>query len=101
MKLNNLTIILFLLGTLELIASFIWFSKCFDLSQFILYLGFGFLLLIFAYIYEWMKRFQNQVKEQEKVINAFDLWVRQEFKKLNTQLNKQEDKKLKWNTKMN
>ena len=82
MKPYNLTITLFVLGTLELIASFIWFSKFYDLSQFILYLGFGFLLLIFSYIYEWMKRFQNQVKEQEKVLHSFDLWVRQEFKKI-------------------
>jgi len=83
MKLNNLTITLFLLGTLELIASFIWFSKYFDLSQFILYLGFGFLLLIFAYIYEWMKTFQGMIKEQDLRLNSFDLWVRQEFKKIN------------------
>ena len=83
MKIHNLTITLFLLGTLELIASFLWFSKYFDFSQFILYLGFGFLLLIFAYIYEWMKVFQNTIKEQENILNSFDLWIRQEFKKLN------------------
>jgi len=49
-------------------------SKYFDLSQFILYLGFGFLLLIFAYIYEWMKIFQGTIDEQEKMLNSFDLW---------------------------
>lgn len=83
MKIHNLTAALFISGTLELIASFIWFSKYFDLSQFILYLGFGFLLLIFAYIYEWMKRFQGQITEQDSRLNSFDLWIRQEFNKLN------------------
>ena len=88
MKIRNLTIALFVFGTLELIASFIWFSKYFDLSQFVLYLSVGFLLLIFAYIYEWMKIFQGQLNEQDSRLNSFDLWIRQEFKKIN----KQEDK---------
>ena len=87
MKIHNLTITLFVLGILELISSFLWFSKYFDLSQFILYLGFGFLLLIFAYIYEWMKIFQGTIDEQEKMLNSFDLWVRQEFKKINEYFN--------------
>ena len=42
-----------------------------------------FLLLIFSYIYEWMKRFQEDIKEQDSRLNSFDLWIRQEFKKLN------------------
>ena len=82
MKSHNLTIAILFIATIEIILTLTWFSIYPDLSQAFLYLGVGFLLYIFAYIYEWMKRFQNQVKEQEKVLHSFDLWVRQEFKKI-------------------
>ena len=83
MKLHNLTTAIYLGAIIEIALSIAWFNSYPDLSQCLLYVAFGILLMVFAYIYEWMKRFQNQVKEQEKVINAFDLWVRQEFKKSN------------------
>ena len=82
MKNHNLTKAIYLVATIEIILSLIWFSIHPDLSQCLLYVALGILLMVFAYIYEWMKRFQNQVKEQEKVLHSFDLWVRQEFKKL-------------------
>ena len=82
MKLHNLTTAIYLGAITEILLSIAWFINYPDLSQCLLYITIGILLMVFGYIYEWMKRFQNQVKEQEKVINAFDLWVRQEFKKL-------------------
>ena len=83
MKLHNLTTAIYLGAIIEIALSIAWFISYPDLSQCLLYVALGILLMVFGYIYEWMKRFQNQVKEQEKVINAFDLWVRQEFKKIN------------------
>ena len=88
MKTHNLTKAIIFAAGLEILLSLIWFSNHPDLSQFFLYLGLGLLLLVFAYIYEWMKRFQVEIQEQDSRLDSFDLWVRQEFKKLN----KQEDK---------
>ena len=85
MKLHNLTKAIILTAGLEIILSLIWFSNHPDLSQAFLYIAAGLLLLVFAYIYEWMKRFQGQIKEQDSRLNSFDLWVRQEFDKLNKQ----------------
>ena len=83
MKLHNLTKAIIFIAILEIIFSVIWFVKYPDLSQAFLYLAVGLLLLVFAYIYEWMKRFQVEIKEQDSRLDSFDLWVRQEFKKLN------------------
>ena len=83
MKLHNLTKTIYLVAIIEILLSIAWFNNYPDLSQCLLYIALGILLMVFGYIYEWMKRFQNQVKEQEKVLHSFDLWVRQEFKKLN------------------
>ena len=83
MKLHNLTTAIYFTAVIEIIFSFIWFSNHPDLSQCLLYVALGILLMVFGYIYEWMKRFQNQVKEQEKALHSFDLWVRQEFNKIN------------------
>ncbi len=90
MKLHNLTKSIYFIAVIEIIFSIIWFYNHPDLSQAVLYIALGCLLIIFGYIYEWMKRFQNQVKEQEKVLHSFDLWARQEFKKLNEKKEKKE-----------
>ncbi len=83
MKIHNLTKAIFFVAIIEIVLTFIWFNKYPDLSQAFIYVGMGALLFIFAYIYEWMKRFQENINEQEKMLNSFDLWVRQEFKKIN------------------
>jgi len=83
MKTHNLTKAIIFAAIIEIVLSFIWFTKHPDLSQALLYISAGVLLLIFAYIYEWMKRFQENINEQDSRLNSFDLWVRQEFNKLN------------------
>lgn len=83
MKTYNLTKAICFIAVIEIILSFIWFAIHPDLSQAFLYLGLGVLLFIFAYIYEWMKRFQESINEQENAFNSLDLWIREEFKKLN------------------
>ena len=82
MKLHNLTKAIYFAAIIEIALSIAWFNNYPDLSQCLLYVALGILLMVFGYIYEWMKRFQNQVKEQEKALHSFDLWVRQEFKKI-------------------
>ena len=94
MKNHNLTIAILFAATIEITISLIWFGIYPDLSQALLYLGVGFLLFVFAYIYEWMKRFQGEIKEQDSRLDSFDLWIRQEFKKIN---NKQEEKNARTN----
>lgn len=88
MKLHNLTKTIYLVAIIEILLSIAWFNNYPDLSQCLLYIALGILLMVFAYIYEWMKRFQGIIQEQDSRLNSFDLWVRQEFNKLN----KQEDK---------
>ena len=83
MKLHNLTIAILFAATIEMILTLIWFNNHPDLSQSFLYLGAGFLLFVFGYIYEWMKRFQVKIQEQDSRLNSFDLWSRQEFDKIN------------------
>jgi len=88
MKLHNLTTAIYLGAIIEIALSIAWFINYPDLSQCLLYVALGILLMVFGYIYEWMKVFQGQLTEQDLRLNSFDLWIRQEFKKIN----KQEDK---------
>jgi len=68
MKIHNLTGALVIGAILEIVIVLIWFGKYRDPSQLILFLGAGILLFIFAYIYEWMKRFQGSLKKQDEKI---------------------------------
>ncbi len=83
MKLHNLTTAIYLGAIIEIALSIAWFINYPDLSQCLLYVALGILLMVFGYIYEWMKVFQGQVTEQDLRLNSFDLWIRQEFKKIN------------------
>jgi len=83
MKLHNLTTAIYLGAIIEIALSIAWFINYPDLSQCLLYVALGILLMVFGYIYEWMKVFQGQLTEQDLRLNSFDLWIRQEFKKIN------------------
>ena len=57
MKLYNLTKAIYFAAIIEIALSIAWFNNYPDLSQCLLYVALGILLMVFGYIYEWMNRF--------------------------------------------
>ena len=90
-KIHKLTIAIGIIGIFVIIASTIrWFFLFPDYSQFIIAVGIGVVFIGFAYIYETLKRMDEQFIEFDKALDAFNIFFRDEIDKL-----KEKDKELK------
>lgn len=57
-----------------------WFWLYPDFSQFVLSVGIGFFVLLFGYIYDWMKAKDVQVKRAEDKIDSILLQLEKQYK---------------------
>ena len=73
---NNLSKLTAITGTTIIICSIIrWFFFYYDPSQLVLGIGIGIIVLGFAYIYNWMKGKDEEIKEINKRIDSFVKWL--------------------------
>ncbi len=82
-KINKWSILLGVVGIAIIIASTIqWFFLFQDYSQLAIAGGIGVVCLGFAYIYDIMKRYDEQVAEFHGALDAINIYFRDEIEKL-------------------
>lgn len=75
MKTNNISLGLGVFGATVVVISIIrWFFMYYDLSSLLFGGGIGVVFLIFAYIYHFMRKTDERLKEAEKRLDAFAMW---------------------------
>ena len=72
----NLTKVLGILGVMSIVFSYIWHLIYVDFSQFVIVSMMGIFIIGFAYVYEWMKRFQKEIEEHNQRIDSMDIWMK-------------------------
>ena len=74
-------------GITIIVASIIqWFFLFQDYSQLAIVGVIGVVFIGFAYIYDTMKRFDEQIDEFDKALDAFNIFFRDEIEKLKKEL---------------
>lgn len=83
MKTHKLTILTAGVGIFIIISSTIrWFFLYPDMSQFVLAVSIGSIILGFAYIYQWMKEVDKFHSEMDKRMDSLvSWWTKQGIKK--------------------
>jgi uncharacterized membrane protein YhfC len=82
MKICIITKGLIFFGLIEILFSFIWFSRWYDLSQAVLFIGGGCFILITAGIFESIKRNQQRIINIEKTIQEMKIAITEHERKL-------------------
>ncbi|MFA5395279.1 MAG: hypothetical protein WC346_04595 [Methanogenium sp.] len=82
MKISIITKGFIFFGLIEILFSFIWFSKWYDLSQAVLFIGGGCFILILAGVFESIKRNQQRIVDLEKTIQEMKAVITEHERKL-------------------
>ena len=76
---KNITKAITLLGSIVLIVSIVqWFFRFPDISQLLFGAGLGCVILIFAYIHNWMTMKDKETNNDERRITELEFWARQQ-----------------------
>lgn len=72
---HKISILGYFIGLLILVASVIrWYFIWYDISQAMLGVGIGILVMILAYIYNWMKETEIAIGKINKRVDAVVMW---------------------------
>jgi len=79
---HNLTKALGGIGGAIILFSFIWHIVYPNPSQLWITIFIGLIIIGFAYVYEWMKRFQKDIAEHNQRIDSMDIYLKEKLEKL-------------------